>query len=303
METFIEIAYNIVLPIFLIAGIVVALDRVVALDPKTLSRYVIYLFTPFLIFDSMANTNLAGGDALKLVAVAWGMSLAVALIAWQAARLMRLDRRMESAFILACTLINAGNYGLPLNRFAFGPAGEERAVVFFTATAIISYTVGVFLASRGTLSTRAALMNVLRVPLVYAAALGVALNVGGITLDVPFQRAVSVLGQAAVPTMLAVLGMQLARASLRRDHLWAALAASGIRLGVAPAIAFGLALLLGMHGLTRDVAIVESALPTAVIGGVIATEFNGEAQFVTMTILLSTLLSLLTVSVLLTLIM
>jgi len=103
--------------------------------------------------------------------------------------------------------------------------------------------------------------------------------------------------------MLAVLGMQLARASLRRDHLWAALAASGIRLVVAPAIAFGRALLLGMHGLTRDVAIVESALPTAVIGGVIATEFNGEAQFVTMTILLSTLLSLLTVSVLLTLIM
>lgn len=303
MGTFGEIAYNIVLPVFLIAGIVVALDRTITLDVKTLSRYVVYLFTPFMIFDSMANTQLAGGDVLKLVGVAWVMSAAVALVAWQVARWRGFDRRMESSFVLACALVNAGNYGVPLNTFAFGAAGEERAVVFFTATAIVSYTLGVFLASRGTLSTRAALMNVLKVPMPYAAALGLLVNVAGLTLDVPFQRAVSVLGQAAVPTMLAVLGMQLSRTIIRRDQIGPALLASGLRLVMAPVIAFGLTVLLGMHGVTQDVAIVESAMPTAVIGGVIATEFNGEAQFVTTTILLNTLLSMFTLSVLLSLVM
>ena len=63
---------------------------------------------------------------------------------------------------------------------------------------------------------------------------------------------------------------------------------------------FSLAALLGIAGLARQVSIVESSMPTAVISSVLATEFGSDPEFVTAVILVSTLASSITLSVLLT---
>jgi len=76
-----------------------------------------------------------------------------------------------------------------------------------------------------------------------------------------------------------------------------------LRLLLGPLIAVGLVALLGISGLTRQVAIVQSAMPTAVVTGVLASEFGADAEFVTATILVSTITSVATLSVLLSVIM
>lgn len=305
MTTFLEIAYNIIAPIFLVVGVAVILDRRLHVDPRPLSQLVVYLFTPFMVLDGIANSDLTGSETGQLVALALGVSVLTALVGWLVARAIRLDRRLIGVFVLSVTLINAGNYGIPLNRFAFGEPGEARAMIYFVITVAVSNTLGVFLASSGTVSARRALRNVLSVPLPYAVVLGFALNAADVTLPVPLARATGLLGDAAIPAMLTVLGLQLSRASLRLDELRPALVAVGLRLAVAPVIAVALVMLLNMNGVTRQVSLVQSAMPTAVIGGVLATEFGGreDAEFVTSVILLSTALSMLTLSILLSLVM
>lgn len=303
MSTLVEIAYNIITPIFLIIGLSVLVDRRFAPDPKALSRLIVYLFTPFLVLDGISNTELKAGEAGQLVISALFMSFGVALIAWLIARAAHFDRKLESGFMVSSVLVNAGNYGIPLNQFAFGDAGAERAVIFFATTVVVSNTFGVFLASRGAASTRQALLNVLLIPLPYAALLGVFINVGDVTIPAPFQRAITLLADASNPCMLVVLGVQLSRASMIRGRLKPILLASSMRLVVAPLIMLIPVVALGMTGLTRQVALVEAAMPTAVIGGVLATEFGSDSEFVTGTILLSTLLSILTLSVLLSWVM
>jgi hypothetical protein len=59
------------------------------------------------------------------------------------------------------------------------------------------------------------------------------------------------------------------------------------------------ATLLGLQGVTRQVAIVEAAMPTAVMASVLATEFDGDAELVSSVVLISTLLSLITLPILL----
>ncbi len=302
MSTFFEIAFNIVSPVFIVAAFGVAIDRIMDIDPKPLSRLLIYLFSPFLIFRGIAYSDVSGGEAGGLIFVAVVMMLLVALLAWGVARFAGFDQRRESAFMLSATLINAGNYGLPLSRFAFGVDGEARALVFFVATVVVSYTLGVFLASRGSMSTSKALLNVLIVPLPYAALAGFAVNAGHITLPLPLDRAVGVLADGAIPCMLVVLGIQLSRASLK-GSAGAILLASGLRLLAAPLIALVLVTLIGLHGLARDVSLVLSAMPTAVITGVLAAEFGADADFVTGTILVDTLISIVTISALLSIIM
>ncbi|NLF77647.1 MAG: AEC family transporter [Chloroflexi bacterium] len=300
MSNFFDIIYNIIAPIFLVAGISVVVDRVLAPDPRPISRLAIYLFTPFLVLNSLASSDLQAGETGRLALLAVAVSLGMTVIAWIVARAAGFDRRLESAFLLTAVLINAGNFGLALNRFAFGAEGEARALVFFVVTVVISNSFGVFLASRGSTSTRQAFLNVFKIPLPYAAAIGLILNLTDTELPVPIARSTALLAQASVPTMLTVLGIQLSRTSLR-GRIGPVLLASGLRLIVAPLLAVPLALALGLSGLTRDVAIVQSAMPVAVVSGVLATEFGSDADFVTATILVSTLLSIVTLGILLAL--
>ncbi|MBN1202401.1 MAG: AEC family transporter [Anaerolineae bacterium] len=300
MSSFFEVAYNLILPIFLVAGASAWLDRRFAPDPRALSRVVIYLFTPCLALDRIANSDLTASEAGQLIAVAGTMSILIVLLAWGAAGVIGLDRKVGSAFVLCAVLINAGNYGLPLSRFAYGAAGEERALVFFMGTVVLSNTLGIYLASLGSVSARQAVINVATVPLPYAVLVGFILNAGNITMPVPIQRSVGLLGQAANPAMLVVLGIQLSRASFK-SQVKPVLLASGMRLVIGPLIAVGLTALLGVEGVTRQVAITLSGMPTAVISGVLATEFGGDAEFVTTGILTSTLLSIVTLSVVLSL--
>ena len=54
-----------------------------------------------------------------------------------------------AALVLVALLPNAGNFGLPVTRFAFGEEGLARAGVFFITASVLTYTVGVFVASLG----------------------------------------------------------------------------------------------------------------------------------------------------------
>lgn len=302
MSVFGEISTNIIGPIVLIVIAAVAVDRVFKPDPSGLSRLVIYLFSPFLVLDGLANSELTAGEAGQLIAMAAIVSCVIGVAAWWVARLSRFDRKLASSFVLTAVLINAGNYGIPLNHFAFGEAGADRAIIFFVVTVLVSNTAGIFLASRGSVSTRRALLNVAWAPLPYAAAIGLALNLADVEMPVPVARAVSTLGDAAIPAMLAILGIQLSRASIK-GQIKPIVMASGMRLIISPLIAFALVLPLGLSGLTRQVAIIQAAMPTAVISGVLATEFGGDVDFVTGVILVSTVASIVTLSVILSILM
>jgi predicted permease len=130
MSTLVEIAYNIIAPIFIVVALSFWLDRRIGIDPASLSRLVIYLFSPSLVLYSLSHSDLNGGEATRLIITVIVMSLLVAGLAWFIARGQQFTPRTESAFVMSATLINAGNYGIPLNRFAFGADGESRAVIF-----------------------------------------------------------------------------------------------------------------------------------------------------------------------------
>jgi len=299
MTPFLDVAYNVLGPIFLIIGLAVLIDRRFAPDPRVFSRVVVYLFSPCLIFTGIARSDLQAEEMGLLLAVAALTTLLMALVGWGLTRLFRFERKLTSAFMLSVVLINAGNYGLPLNEFAFGQAGLDRAIVFFVMTAVMANSLGVYLASRGTASVRRSLLNVVTVPLPYATVLGFLVNVNNVALPVAVDRAVTLLGQAAVPCMLVILGLQLSRTSVQ-GQTGPILLATGTRLFIAPLIAVALTGLLGVSGLARQVAVIQASMPTAVTAGVLATEFGSDAQFTTAVILVSTLASIVSLSVLLT---
>jgi predicted permease len=298
------ILINVVLPVFLVAGAAALVQTRLRLDTQTLSRAAFYLFAPSLVFDSLVSSDVSGAEFGQIAAVL----LLTTLILWGlgqiAARFLGLRGPTQAAFLAAILLMNAGNYGLPVNLFALGEPGLSRASLYFTVSALLSSSLGVYLTARGQASARLALRRVAGVPLVYAAALGLILNLSHASIPEPLLKAVHLLGQASVPTMLMVLGVKLAETFQSKRHtlhLPALAVVIVTRLVVAPALAWVCAAGLGLNDLTRQVVTLESAMPTAVLTTILATEFESDPPFAAICVLITTLASLPTVTILLNL--
>lgn len=288
---------NVVLPVFLVAGVAAAAQPRLRLDVRTISRASFYLFSPALVFDALVRSRLTGREfgqiALVLVVtvlVLWG-------VASLTARRLDLDGPARSAFLVAVLFMNAGNYGLPVALFAFGEEGLARASVYFTASALLSSSLGVYLAARGRARPAVAAQQVFKVPVTYAALLGLLFTALGRTPPEPVAKMVHLLGQAAIPVMLTVLGIQLV-STLQAGFQPASARALGavvvLRLLVSPCVALLVATALGLSTLTRNVVTLQSAMPTAVMTTILATEFEADAPFVALSVFATTVLSLLT---------
>ncbi len=291
------ILVNIIAPIVIVASFGFVLARALDLDPRALSRLTLYLFSPALVFTSAYRSKL-DSEYVEIAAFALLITLLMSTVTWLLIRVMRYDRLTSSAFALSVLFVNAGNYGLPLILFAFGEEAVARAVIFFTMSVILSQTLAIFIASRGSAPARAALLNIFKLPLIYAVAVGLVANIAGWTLPEPLMKSADLLTGAAIPAMLVILGVELARVRLSQDQIHIGLAAL-TKLAVAPVVAVALAAVMGMSGTTRAVCIVESSMPTAVTASIVAVEFRARPEFVTGAIFVSTLGSIISLTFLL----
>lgn len=288
-----------IIPIFVVAAFGYGLQRWLGLDKRTLSAVVLNCLSPCLVFSSLVKTQLIAEELTTLALFAALVIFAMAGLGFIVARLFRFSRMDTVALMLVVMFTNAGNYGLTLNQLRYGEAGLSRAIVYYTTSTVIIYTVGMFIATMGKLSWRAGLSRLLRLPPIYAAVLAVLVYSFQITVPVPLLRGIEVAGQGAIPVMLLVLGMQMA--DMPGAVNWRlTLPAVSLRLLVGPLVAVFVAVLLGQGGLGRSTSIIEASMPTAVITIILATEFDLQATAVTGIVVLSTLLSPLTVAAMIT---
>ncbi len=292
-----SILFNIILPIVLIAAVGFVLAKKIGIEARTLSRTMLYFFTPALVFSLTYKARLSGEYASIAVFVVL-MAALMLVVCGLLARALHYDRLTTSAFMLGCLFVNAGNYGLPLMLFAFGEEGLARAAFYFTINSILIQTLGIFVAARGKASMHGALVNVLKMPLVYAVVLGLVFNRAQVPLPEPLAKSVDLAASAAVPTMLVILGIELACAHIGNDRAVIGVATLA-RLVLAPLMAFPLAALLGLDGFTRAVCIVQASMPTAVMATIVAVEFDARPQLVTGIVCVSTLASIFTLTILL----
>jgi predicted permease len=219
------------------------------------------------------------------------------LIALLFGRLLRLDRRLLASLIIVSVLVNSGNYGLAATKFAFGDAALPRALVCFVASTVVTYTFGVLLASLGKASASEAFRNVLLVPAFYGLIAAAVVRQGDYEPPLFLMRTATLLSDAAIPSMLIVLGLQIAEIrSLARSRIGLILAAGFLQLILTPLVALALVQAVGLSGIARQAAVLQASMPAAVITTVLAVEYDLDQPLITGCVFLTTLLSPLTLT-------
>jgi len=290
-----------ILPVFIAVGLGFLLDRKFHLDIKTISRTSFYVLSPCLIFTSLTRSSISGEEFGSIILFEVLVTAVLLVIAWGLVQLAHLNRQQESAFLLSVLFVNAGNYGLSVNLFAFGEEALARAIIYFVGSTVLINTLGIFLASRGKADVKTAFLNVFKVPMVYAVILAfVARGLPWSMTETSWFSGLDTVGRAAVPVMLLLLGIQLSRNSLGHN-LRRVSVATALRLGLAPLLSFLLATVLALSGDTRRACVLEASTPTAVNSIILSLEFDVLPEFVTGVVFLSTLLSPLSLTLLIAL--
>ena len=290
-----DVIGQVVLPVFLVAAAGAAFHRFRPLPIGPLNSAIVYLFSPALVFHALATTEVPLAE-IGRIALFSGLLLAGLYVLGSAAGLaLRLDGPSRATFVVSVLFMNAGNYGLPVALFAYGDAGFSVAVVFFVFQAILGWTVGVFLTARSSAGVSAAFRTVAGLPVVYAAIGGAVVGMLGVTLPDGLLRSTDLLGDAAVPGMLVVLGVQLA-SSGALSEVRAIAGSLTLRLVASAAMAAGLVEVLGFEDTAGRVLIVSAAMPTAVFTTIVATEFGGRPAMAASIVIAGTVASLATVT-------
>jgi len=292
-----DVFVNNLLPILLAAATGFTLGKTLRPDIKTASRLAFYIFSPCLVFVSLEHVGITSGEFGKLALFTISVSSGMGLLSLLVGRLFGVGRRVLASLVIASVLVNSGNYGLAATKFAFGDGALARAMVCFVFSTIITYTAGILIASMGKFPARQALLNLMTVPAFYGLVAAGTVRYTSWQVPVFLERAISLLSDASIPLMLVILGMQIAEARTWPGSRVLLIGVAGfLQLFVAPLVALLLAHWIGLAGQTRQAAVLQAAMPAAVVTTVLAVEYDLDAPLVTGTVVLTTILSPLTLT-------
>ena len=285
-------------PLIFFCGIGALADRFLEIDRQSLSRLLVYVFMPALVFSTLLKVEVSHANVLRVVVFTLIILSGMAASGWVYARILKMDRESSSSAILAVTFFNAVNLGFPISLFAFGDEGFRLAAVLVAAVSIPHNGFGLLIAARGTLSNRQALTALLRMPLVYVLTSALLIRWAKIPVPEMFLEPVKQLGHAGVPLVLVLIGMELGRIKIGAFD-GKVLGVVVLRLLFAPLLAWGVAEMVGLTGLLKSVVILQASMPSAIMPIVYARMFGGNVEFVSKAVFYSTTGCIVTIPVIL----
>ena len=295
-----------ILPIVAVGGVGYLLGSVRDVDTDALNTVTVYVLAPALVLYSLATTTLGQSTLARLTVAVVAFHLLAILVAEVAGRAVGASRTALAALVLVTAFPNTGNYGIPVSNFAFGTTGRATAVVALSVQAVLIYTVGVYVAGRGSGGgVLAGVRRVFSVPLVYAVAVALLARWFGVVppTDSTAMTTLQLVGDSAIPVMLLLVGIQLARTDVG-STLSAVGGAVGLKMVVAPILGVGVAVAVGFSDpVVARTFVLETAMPSAVTPVILVGEFaEGEVagvpvtEFVSTAILATTLASVVTLT-------
>jgi hypothetical protein len=268
-----------------------------------LERLVYYVLFPALLIETLARADLASvpvagvGGALLLSAVLLS-ALCLALRPFLAAKcavdgpaftsIFQGATRWQTYVALAVAGNLYGELGLALASVAM--------VAIIPLVNVLSVAVLAHYASPEKQSIRMIAMTVVRNPLIWACAIGLAINISHLPLPHIWHEVAGALGRSSLAIGLLVTGAGLHLEGLFRPSAAAALGVF-LKLILMPVVAVTLALLFGLSGANLVVVASCSSVPTSSSAYVLARQMGGDAPLLAQIITLQTIIAALTMPI------
>ena len=293
------------LPVFLLIVLGFILKRsLMRLETQWhgLERLTYYVLFPVLLVQTLVKADLG---KVPVAGVGGALLLAVLLMSLLCLALRPLLGRLAVDGPAFTSIFQGATrwqtyVALSVARNLFGDLGLALASVAMVAIIplvnVFSVSVLAHYASPEKRSARSIAMTVVRNPLIWACAIGLALNVTHIPLPWLWYEVADALGRSSLAIGLLVTGAGLHLEGIFRPSLAASVAVF-LKLVLMPVIAVTLALKFGLTGSNLAIVTVCAAVPTAPSAYVLSRQMGGDAPLLAQIITLQTVLAAVTMPV------
>ena len=261
------------------------------IDDRTITLLSVYFLQIFLTFWGLLkrpiDTELLFAPSLYLAITLISLLLMIPL-----ARLFFHDTKERSIATVAALIGNTGNLGIPLGIALFGEASVPYLTLINLVNIFVVYTIGVFYYSRGEFSIRESLMNILKIPVLWAAMIAIALNLGGYHPSAAVDKTLMMGAYASMTMQLVLFGIYLYGIKLTQINLRLTAWVNGTKFILIPVIAFGVLAMVEMSPMVKGILFLELIVPLAVANVNLASLYNCSPRSVTVQVFITSVVFL-----------
>ncbi|WP_088352137.1 AEC family transporter [Bacillus cereus] len=295
---FVFIILDVILPILILMLIGAILQRKFQFNLKQLSTLITYCLMPAAVFLNIYNISIETGLLLQIIYYLMLYSLSLIIVSYFILKTLKLEKGESAALKNSISLMNSGNYGLPVSQliFSHNPVGVSIQIFIVIFQNLLTYSYGIYNLLSATKTIGGIIQSFLRLPVFHALVLGVLFQSFKIQIPNSILLPLNQLANGFVAIALILLGAQLSNIKLDFFHRVITWALIG-RLLMGPLLALAVIYILNIDGIVAQSLFIASSFPTSRNTSTIAMEYQIEPELHAQIVLFSTLFSIITVTV------
>ncbi|MGR9592871.1 AEC family transporter [Bacillus thuringiensis] len=295
---FVFIILDVILPILILMLIGAILQRKFQFNLKQLSTLITYCLMPAAVFVNIYDIRIETGLLLQIIYYLMLYSLSLIIVSHFISKILKLEKGESAALKNSISLMNSGNYGLPVSQliFSHNPVGVSIQIFIVIFQNLLTYSYGIYNLLSATKKIGSIIQSFLRLPVFHALILGLFFQAFTIQIPNSIFIPLNQLANSFVAIALILLGAQLSNIKLNFFHRVITWALIG-RLLMGPLLALVMIYLLNIDGIVAQSLFIASSFPTSRNTSTIAMEYQIEPELHAQIVLFSTLFSIITVTV------
>ena len=277
--------------IFIAVGFVAKLSFKEKIDDRTITLLSVYFLQIFLTFWGLLKRPI--DETLLYAPMLYvGIVLLTLTITFPFVKKLFSDPKERSIATVAALIGNTGNLGIPLGIAIFGEESIPYTTVINLVNVFVVYTLGVYFYSRGTFNVKSSLMNIIKLPILWAAMIAIALNLGGYEPSETVDKTLQMGAYASMVIQLLLFGIYLYDIRIRELNRLLITWVSSIKFLLLPLLTFGVLSMVEMDPMIKGILFLELIMPLAVANVNLGSLYECRPKDITALVFITSLLFL-----------
>ena len=266
--------------LFIAVGFLAKRSFKTQIDERTITLLSVYFLQIFLTFWGLLkqpiDTALVTVPAIYIV-----ITLLLTAFSIFVAGMLFKDPKERSIAVVAAMIGNTGNLGIPLGIALFGEQSVPYTTIINLANVFFVYTFGVFFYSRGNFSVKESLLNILKLPVLWAACIAILLNLYGYRPSGTVEKTLMMGAYASMVMQLVLFGIYLYGTKIATINLRLAGWVGSMKFFAVPLLTYAALALTQLDPMIRGVLFMEMLMPLAVANVNLAALYDCRPKAVT----------------------
>ena len=261
------------------------------IDSKTVTLLSVYFLQPFLTFWGLTKEKI-DSSLIEAPLIYLAIVLSMLFVLYFVSFLIFSNRKERNVFTIASLIGNTGNLGIPLGIALFGEISIPYTTLINIANVFVVYSFGTYFYSRGSFDALKSLLNVVKIPILWAAVFAIIVNIYSVHIPSYIENSLKMGAYASIVIQLMLFGIYLYSVKIKSINLKLTIFTVIVKFIVLPLVTYAVLSYLSIEPLLKGILLMSLMMPLAVANINLAALYDSLPKEVTALIFITSILFL-----------